>query len=135
MIYDFKCPRCDYVQRDVSLKLSQLEWGKPPCPSCGNEKVYTHISSPPMVHFRDYELKDGGFIAHGIKGKPVVTSRAQNRELMKRHNLLDANQLGPPPTHLDQEREVASMQQTIDNITPTDAQLKQMKSDGIADIV
>jgi len=94
-----------------------------------------HIGSAPAVRFRDYDLPDGGFIAHSIPGKPVVTSLKQNRELMERHGLIDANEFGPPPTHLDQEREHQGALDAIAGVTPTPQQEQRLKEDGLLDIV
>ena len=132
-VYDFKCGECGSVQSNVVLKISHRPEDKPVC--C-NAPMNYYITKAPMVRFRDYELKDGGFRAVGIPGRPVVTSLKQNRELMRRHDLLDANELiGTPPTHLDQEHEAQELQKTIDAITPNEQQKRQLAKDGLLDLV
>lgn len=131
-VYDFKCPECNHIKEDVVMSIKHEDHEHPEC--CGVQMDH-YITIPPMVRFRDAEFKDGGFIAHSIAGKPVITSRRQNREMMKRHNLIDANDLGPPPTKADQMKEHAKTQQTIADITPTKQVLSEMKRQGLTDIV
>lgn len=131
-VYDFRCMKCDKMLEDIHLPITHTKGELPQC--CGQAMSY-HIGSPPSVHWKDYDLPSGGFIAHSIPGKPVVTSLKQNRDLMERHDLIDANDFGPPPTHLDQEREHQEALDAIDAITPTPEQEQRLKEDGLLDIV
>ena len=128
-VYDFKCHECEKVFEDVTLSMMHEDHEHPVC--CGKETQH-YFTTCPEMGMRDYELEDGGFIAHGIKGRPVVTSLKQNRELMKRHNLLDANEVyGKPPSKKEQMEQHMDTQASIAAITPDEKQVKQMEADGI----
>jgi hypothetical protein len=93
-----------------------------------------------MAHFKDYDLPDGGYTAYSMPRNkdgsfPVVTSRRQSREMMKRHNLVNANDAGPAPSFKDQSKERDKINESIAAITPSGEIAKDMKDRGILDIV
>ena len=133
MIYDFKCKTCGTVSRDVSLSIRHTVDERPKC--CG-VTMPMYFQQFPQVHWKHYELEGGGFIAHGIKGRPVITSMRQRKEMMERNDLLDANDFGAPPTKEEQVRfhnEV--IRPSIDQVMPSGPILQEMKERGLADIV
>ena len=131
-IYDFKCKKCGHITEDVVMPMTHE---KDDLPWHCEERMSYHITSAPMVHWKDYDLPDGGFIAHSHPDRPVITSVKQNKDFMERNNLLDANEVFKPPTREEDQAIVAEMQGSIDAISPTEAQRRQMKDDGILDIV
>jgi hypothetical protein len=54
--------------------------------------------------------------------------------MMERNDLIDANDFGKPPTNEEQFAEVTEMQASIDDVTPTAAQIERVKYDGHGDI-
>lgn len=132
-VYDFKCNVCGAVDTDVILSMNHEDADHPIC--CYGMTMNHHITKAPMMWMAETELEDGGFIADGIEGRPLITNRKQRRELMAEHDLLDANDFGAPPTHLDQEAENEKLQKDIDAITPTPELRERMKADGFGDIV
>jgi hypothetical protein len=132
MIYDFICQHCNKVDENVYLKISHEDWEHPYC--CGREMQH-HITKAPSVRWKDAMLLDGGFIAHSMPGKPVITSQKQNREMMKRHNLVDANDLGPPPTKADQMEQHHKDQAQMAEFEPPEHVKQEMKRQGLDSIV
>lgn len=95
-----------------------------------------YFTVPPQIHWKHYELENGGFIAHGVAGRPVITSLRQRRELMARHDLADANDFGRPQSKAEQmEFHNNVIMPTIDAITPPKEVLADMKQQGLDDIV
>ena len=127
-IYDFRCMKCDKIDIDVMLPMSHRNSELPRC--CDQSMSY-HISSPPMVHWRDPLIAP--FRAIGTKDAPVITSTRQYREYMKRNDLVDANDLYTPPSRSSEAEERAEMQASIDQITPDAQQAEQMEASGILD--
>jgi hypothetical protein len=133
MIYDFKCRRCGQISADVHLSIRHTQDDHPKC--CG-ETMPMYFTVPPQIHWRHYELENGGFIAHGITGRPVITSLRQRRDLMERHELIDANDFGRPQSKAEQmEHYNTVIKPAIDAITPTPALEAEMKQRGLDDIV
>lgn len=133
-VYDFKCPSCDHILENVVLGMNHEDDDHPACYQCGEH--YEHYFTTAPMAYCEAELEGGGFIAHSMKGKPLITSRRQNREMMKRHGLAPAQDYFNPPTHAEQKQTRAEAMETIHAITPTQRQEKQMASDGIkTDIV
>ena len=129
-MYDFKCVICQGVSEDVTLPMDHEDWEHPL--HCGSTMAHHHTKAP-HVHWKDYDLPDGGFKA-GKEGT-VITTLKQNRDYMERNNLLDANDFGPPPTKADQNEQLGKTMESIDAITPTEAQRAILKEDGLLDIV
>ena len=125
MIFDFQCKKCERVKTDVFIKFNHDIGDHPVC--CGQPMMKAHFKAP-GVHWKDYDLPEGGFKA--AHDGTVIVSRKQNRDYMERNNLQDANEVYDCPTHEVQKKEIAQAQQDIDAITPTDSQMDQMKSDG-----
>lgn len=130
MIFDFKCKTCGRIETDVYMKFEHLPADHPVC--CGGNMA-KHFTSVPMVHWKDYDLPDGGFKA--AHDGTVITTRKQNLEYMERHGLQDANEVYEKPTYESEQRERAEAQAAIDQITPTDHQMDRMKNDGTLDIL
>jgi hypothetical protein len=126
--YDFKCRRCGFLRENVLLRITHDDADKPCC--CGDAMEY-HISTPPLVHWVDPQIE--AFRAVGVPGKPVVTSTRQNRELMARHDLVDANDLGPAPTYQDDLETNKKVQESIKAISPTAEQRDKMAKQGLLD--
>lgn len=126
--YDFKCGICEREQLNVLLRITHDDADKPNC--CDQPMGY-HITTPPMVHWKDPLIEP--FRAVGVPGKPVVTSTKQNRELMARHDLVDANDLGPPPTHLDDLKVQSEVRESIAAITPDAETSDKMAKQGLLD--
>ena len=131
MIYDFKCHSCGKIFEDVTLPISHTDEEHPIC--C--EPTRHHISKAPSIRWRDPDLLNGGFIAHSMPDRPVITSMRQNRELMKRHDLIDANEMGLPPTKAEQMEQHHETMKSIEAITPTASQKARLKADGLDAIV
>jgi hypothetical protein len=133
MIYDFRCKTCGVIREDVVLPIRHTVDERPKC--CG-ATMPMYFSTFPMVQFKAYELEGGGFVAHGIEGRPVITSLKQRKELMARHDLVDANDFGPPPDKMaDVKHYHEVIKPSIDAITPSNEVLREMKDRGLADII
>lgn len=129
-IYDFKCENCEDIKRDVALSIKHELGDIPVC--CGFPMDY-YISRPPMVHWVDPVIEP--FRAIATKDRPIIRTTRENREYMKRNGLIDANELGSPPTNAEQEAAVAEIQKSIEAITPTGHVADEMKKRGMLDIV
>lgn len=129
MIYDFKCSVCGAIEVDVFLSIHHTDDDHPKC--CYGEPMGDYITRAPQVHWKDYDLPDGGFKA--THDGTVITSRKQNRDYMARNGLKDANETFKCPTHLEQKEQHADALRSIDAITPTRKQMDIMKSDGTLD--
>lgn len=92
-----------------------------------------HITSAPMVTWTDGDLPDGAFKA-GKDGEIIETKR-QRREYMARNNLVDSNELGPPPTPEDQIQHNVEAQKTLEQFNPSEEQMADLKKSGILDIL
>lgn len=113
-IYDFKCGFCGLIERDVVLPMSHTERDRPSC--CGF-RMTTHITSAPMVHWKDYEVR---YRPVSVPGAAPITSRREEREFMKRHDLVHYDEVcGAPPTQAEQAATHAEMVDSIEKITPS----------------
>lgn len=130
-IYDFKCDTCEKKVLNRILRITHTE---DELPTCCNRTMGYYITRAPMVHWIDPVIEP--FRAIATKDQPVITTTRQNREYMARNGLVDANDVVcKPPSNVDQENEVAEMQQTIDEITPKGELAHEMKDRGLLDIV
>lgn len=129
-MYDFQCGECGRV---IENKLLRITHTKDELPACCNQTMGYYITQPPLVHWRDPNIEP--FRAIATKDRPVIRTTRENREYMKRHGLIDANELGPPPEREHQEKTVAEMQKSIDAITPKGQVADEMKKRGMLDIV
>jgi hypothetical protein len=129
-IYDFRCMKCDHIDENVSMPITHMREDLPW--HCGQRMSY-HISQPPSVHWKDPVIEP--FRAIATKDRPIITTLKQNREYMAKHDLIDANDFGPPPSHLDQARDNAEMQRSIDAVTPTGEVAAKMAEQGLDKIV
>jgi hypothetical protein len=128
--YDFKCERCETVIQNKVLRISHTPED---LPSCCDRSMGYHITQPPLVHWVDPVIEP--FRAIATKDRPVISSMKENREYMARNDLVDANELGPPPTQTEQMGKAAEMQKSIDAISPSGELKKDMSSQGLLDIV
>ena len=132
MIYDFKCVHCGEIIEDVYLAMTHEDHEHPMC--CGLQSRH-YITRAPMVHFKDFELKDGGYVSHSMKGKPVITSIPQERELLKRHNLINASEMGQPPTKADQIVQNRKDEQLNKQFEVPDYVKREMTAQGLDNII
>ena len=93
--YDFKCNDCGKMNEDMFLSINHEKTDRPLC--CGKH-VEVYFSQAPMMHYKDYELPNGGYRSISTKDRAVITSRKQEREYLKKNGLIHAQELGPPPT-------------------------------------
>ena len=128
--YDFKCHECDKVSRDVILPITHRAGDLPEC--CGEDMRY-YITTPPSVVWKDPNID--AFRHVGIAGQPVVSSMKEHRECLARNDMVDANDLFDPPSVAEQKRSQAEAQESIDSITPTAEQSKQLQVDGLDSIL
>lgn len=131
-LYDFKCSECGEVVENIILPMTHADEDHPYCYRC-HQYLEHFITAAPMVHWKDYDLPDGGFKAG--KDGTVITTRKQNREYMKRHDLLDANEHIKPPTREEWQKEHAKAIESVQAITPTPKQKMELERVGISDIV
>jgi len=129
-VYDFRCKECGKIDTDVILPMSHLRHDVPSC--CGNKMSY-YITSPPQILWKDGDLPDGSFIAG--KDRRRITTRKDRREFMAENDLVDSNDLITPPSFEEQQDTQADIKRSIAAITPDADQKRQMKDDGILDIV
>lgn len=130
-IFDFKCGGCGDILEDVVLSCMHEDDEHPACYDCGAFMEH-YITKAPMGFVTDTEFPVP-FVAG--KDKQLITGARQRREYMKANDLIDSNDLGTPPTHEDQMREVERVNDSIAAITPTEKQKRQLQADGIGDIV
>ena len=128
--YDFKCHTCEKITKDVILPITHREGDTPVC--CDEDMRY-HITSPPQVMWKDPNID--AFRHVGIKGSPVVSSMKEHRECLARNDIVDANDLFDPPSVAEQKRSQAEAQESIDSITPTVEQKRQLQVDGLDSIL
>jgi len=128
--YDFQCSECKRVLENQFLRITHLP---DELPFCCDQTMNYYITQPPLIHWVDPNID--AFRAIATKDRPIIRSKRENREYMARHDLIDANELGPPPTHEETQKTVADMQASIDAITPTGNMKKELKQQGILDVV
>lgn len=126
--YDFKCGECDHVVENKILRITHSDSDIPK--HCGQTMGY-HITQAPSVVWVDPIIEP--FRAIATKDRPVISSTRENREYMARNGLIDANELGPPPTKAEQMETVAKMQESISAITPDAETSAIMESQGLLD--
>ena len=127
MIYDFRCKVCGAVAMDVILSIHHTDDDHPKC--CYSLPMADYHTQAPYVPWEDQQLLDGGFRAN--HDGTVITTHNHNKEYIKRPGLRLAMDDYEKPTLASEARERADSQAAIDNITPTDTEMRQLKSDGI----
>ena len=128
-LYDFKCKKCERIKENVLLRITHTP---DQLPICCDQSMRYHITTPPLVHWTDPVIEP--FRAIATKDMPIISTTRENREYMARNNLIDANELGAPPSHEDQKAENAGMQASIDAISPDTDTAKKMDQQGMFDI-
>jgi hypothetical protein len=129
-VYDFRCGECGTVKRDIVLPITHRNSELPRC--CDKGMNY-HITSVPQVVWKDPQIEPFRFSA--VPGNPLVTTTKQRRELMERHDLVDANDMYPPPTQVEQMAENAEALESVKAITPTAEQNEQLQKAGLDSII
>lgn len=129
-IYDFKCMKCQSMVVDLIMPITHLASAVPRC--CDQFMAY-HISSPPMVLWKDPNIEAFRHVA--VKDSPLITSTKQNREFMARNNLVDANETFALPTAHEEKMAREASQESIDAISGTAQQREQLKQQGIDSII
>jgi hypothetical protein len=129
-IYDLKCKHCDTYEIDVILPITHTQDDLPK--HCGEAMGY-YITSPPSVHWVDPIIEP--FRSVATKDKPIITSNRQRKEYMLRNGLLDANEVCEPPTPAETKRQVAQMQESINDITPSGEIKEDLDKRGLTNIV
>lgn len=124
-VYDFKCKKCEMIKANVVLPIHHRNSEIPMC--CGDTMRY-HITSAPLVHWRDPVIAP--FRSTATKDTPVITTTRERREYMARNDLVDASDMRPP-THDEQKKEAAKMMESIQAISPSGSLKKQMQEMGL----
>lgn len=124
--YDFVCEKCGKEQHNVLLRITHDDADKP---HCCNQPMRYWITTPPMVHWVDPVIEP--FRAIATPDRPVIRTARENREYMARHDLVDANEVSPPPTPEEHAKTQREIKESIEKISPT----KEMREQGISDIV
>ena len=130
-IYDFKCPECDTVCRDVVLPMMHEDEDHPHCYRC-DALTHHYITKTPMMFMSDV---DYAVPFQAGKDKEVITGSRQKKEFMARNGLYDANEVMDLPTHQEQQKSIDEVNESIKAITPTERQKDEMKRSGLGDIV
>lgn len=117
-VYDFKCGFCGNIKQDVVLPMTHVEADRPAC--CGFHMA-TYITTPPMVHWKDYDVN---YKPISVKNAEPITSRKQEREFLKRHDLVHAD--FTPPTPSEEAKERAAAQKSIEAISNRGFDLSHM---------
>ena len=125
--YDFKCHVCGEMKNNKILRITHTEADRPTC--CG-VTMQQHFTVPPMVHWIDPIIEPFKHIA--VKSDEVITTTRQNREFMKRNNLVDANDI-KPPTQEEDAKILKEINKSIKKISPTQEQSATMRSQGLLD--
>lgn len=125
--FDFKCDECGAMKEDVILSIHHTDADYPTC----HGPMRKYWRSVPQVHWKDYDLPDGGFRAQ--HDGTVITTRKQNLEYMERHGLQDANEVYDVPTFESEQQERAEAQAAIDAITPDADMIEVLKHDKVID--
>jgi hypothetical protein len=128
--YDFKCKKCETYELDVHLRITHTERALPM--HC-NEPMGYFITSPPMVVWNDPVIEP--FRSMATRDKPIISSMKEKREYMARNDLVDANELGPPPSLSDTAKAQAEVQQSIDAMKPTGQLKEEMKRQNLLDVI
>jgi hypothetical protein len=126
-LFDFQCPNCKEIKKNVFLPLDHDEDDHPECCRMLMRKFWTKM---PLAYDRDYTLEEPFRAAHD---GTVITTRKENREYMKRHSLLDANEVYEKPTFESEARERAESQAAIDAITPTHEEMAMLRDANVVD--
>jgi hypothetical protein len=129
-VFDFQCSVCENTKLDVVLNINHESTDVPVCCEQPMSKFFTSF---PTVHWKDYSFTP---FKTGPRGQEVVLDNERDRQkYMKANNLVDANDLGPPPSHQDQLEAVQKMEESVAAITPDEQQMDSLKKSGLMDIL
>ena len=135
-LYDFKCGKCGNVVANQILPITHQKKDLPMCTMLSKHdkpvRMGYFITQPPMVHWKDPNIDAFRHVA--LPEAPVVNTMKEHRELMARHDMVDANDHAPPTKY---EEKVAreEAQSSVDAITPTAEQAEQLQANGMKNIV
>lgn len=129
-LYDFKCKECDSLIVNKQLRISHI---KSELPTCCDTIMGYHITTPPSVVWNDPVIEPFRSIA--TADRPIIHTAKERREYMARHDLVDSNELGPPPTLADTAKAQAETQASVDAINPTGQLKEEMKRQNLLDVV
>jgi hypothetical protein len=129
-LYDFKCTSCDKIVENELLRISHTD---DQLPTCCNQTMGYYITQPPLIVWTDPNIEP--FRSHATSDRPVITTSKERREYMARNELVDANESGPPPTKAEEKAVRDEIQESIDSITPNGEIEKDMRNQGLLDIV
>jgi hypothetical protein len=110
------------MEENFYLPITHEEEDRPQC--CG-ETMRQHFTKVPTIHWKDYDLPNGGFRPTSVPNAPVITSLKQNREFMKEHDLIDANEVFTPPTQEEQMETHREVMESIDKISLSDDEARK----------
>jgi len=128
-VYDFKCGVCKTMKQNVVLPITHVEEDRP---KCCDQIMGQHFTVPPQVHWVDPVIEPFRHVA--TPDRPVITTTRQNREYMKRNNLVDMNDVGPP-TDEEHSKTLKEINESIEKITPKKELSDTMRNQGLLDIV
>jgi hypothetical protein len=127
--YDFKCPECGHIEENVLMRITHQREDLPF--HCMSRMSY-HITSAPMVHWEDPNIEPFRSIAD--KDRTLISTSRQRKEYMKKHDLVDGNEVvGKPPTKQDDLAVQEQVRKSIEAITPTVEQSAKMVEQGLMD--
>lgn len=113
MIYTYQCTECG-ARQEKSRKVAHRH-ASVTC-DCGG---YANLAITPVA-INTSGCTFDAFQAHGVAGRPVVTNERQRKEMMAKHDLLDANETFTPPTHAEQKREHENAVESATSISNRD---------------
>lgn len=108
-VYDFKCGFCGDIKEDVILPMTHVREDRPAC--CGFF-METYITTAPTIHWKDYDVN---YTPVSVKNAEPITSRRQEREFMKRHDLVHAD--FTPPSPEEDAAKIAEIKKSIEAIS------------------
>jgi hypothetical protein len=128
--YDFKCPTCDELLLNQVLRITHTIYD---LPTCCNSPMGYHITSVPMVHWKDPNIEP--FRSVATKDRPIISTSRERREYMAKNDLLDANEVCEPPSQAEVKMKRQEIKESIEAITPSGAVKEDLTKRGLMDIV
>lgn len=113
MIYTYECQGC-YARQTKTRRVADRH-NAVSC-ECGAQARL--VITPVAVNTSGCTFE--GFQAHGVAGRPVITNQKQRKDMMARHDLVDANETFIPPTHAEQAETHAKVQESVNTVSNRD---------------
>ena len=110
MIYTYRCTACKETHTRVRRVAHRHDAADCDCGAPARLEI-----TPVAVNTSGCTFEP--FQSPAIKGKPVITSERQRREMMKRHDLVDANELYSPPTEAEQKQQHEAVLESVNAIS------------------